>query len=284
MRHRRRCKGPAKKGDRRKACDVCVRNKVKCCLTQPTCSRCAKRGMKCVYGAPSAAVQGWNGNYPEHMAEVLSARKERLQSCQDPSIGQSSVPELPNWDFPISRFPPATFDFNIADMANVSPVPHLESLLEKSYISPMTHGHSSSTSLTQTSNNSTGSPSNDSTWSAPLILTSILGDYCSSLTKDSCFSPFLHLPKVKNVEPDLTSFPFTSMAICSSTGLNLSTDKQFFRRAIDAARHRLIGQFVRPTYAQLRSDQMLRDLLAIVRVYGAVGCDTCYNNLRELGD
>jgi hypothetical protein len=37
------------------------------------------------------------------------------------------------------------------------------------------------------------------------------------------------------------------MAICSGTGLNLSTDKQFFRRAIDAARHRLIGQFVRPT-------------------------------------
>ena len=74
------------------------------------------------------------------------------------------------------------------------------------------------------------------------------------------------------------------MAICSSTGLNLSTDKQFFRRAIDAERHRLTGQFVRPTQAQLRSNQMLRYLLAIVRVYGAVGRDTRYNNLRELGD
>lgn len=247
MRHRRRCKGPAKRGDRRKACDSCVRNKVKCCLSQPTCSRCAKRGMKCVYGAPSAAVKAWNINHPEHMVEVLSARNESLQSCQDPSSSsQSSVPELPNWDILISPFPLNTFDSNSADFGNVSPVPHLESLLEKSYISPMTHGHSSSTSLTQTSNDSTGSQSNNSTSSAPLIFTRILGDYASSLTKDSCFSPFLHLPKVKNVEPDLTSFPFTSMAICSGTGLNLSTDKQFFRRAIDAARHRLIGQFVRP--------------------------------------
>ena len=280
MRHRKRCRGPAKRGERRKACNACVQAKAKCCHTQPTCSRCAKRGTECVYSAPSA-VQAWH--YPEHMEEASSVRNQSPQPC--PSAGnQSSVPELPTWHFPLSPYPLDTFDLNITDFANVSPVPHPGSLIEKSYISSLTHGNSPSTSLTQTSDDSTRSPSNTSTSSTPLILTRILGDYASLLIKGSCFSPFLHLPKIKNVEPDLTSFPFTSMAICSSTGMNLSTDKQFFRRVIDAARHQLIGNFVSATEAQLRSDQMLRCLLAVVRVYAAVGRDTRYTNLRELGD
>ncbi|TVY47228.1 hypothetical protein LOCC1_G002415 [Lachnellula occidentalis] len=242
MRHRRRCRGPAKSRTRRKACDACIEAKAKCCHTQPTCSRCAKRGTKCLYNAPSA-VQA--GDYLQHMEEASSVRNQSLQTC--PLAGsQSSVPELPTWDFPLSPYPLDTFDLNIADFAIASPAPHLGSLNEKSYISPITHGTSPSTSLTPTSNDSTSSPSGTPTLSTPLILTRILGDYASSLIKGSCFSPFLHLPKVKNVEPDLASFPFTSMAICSSTSMNLSTDKQFFRRVIDAARHRLIGNF--PSY------------------------------------
>jgi len=280
MRHRRRCRGPAKSGNRRKACDACVQAKAKCCYTQPTCSRCARRGTICHYSALSA-VQAWN--FPEHMEEASSVRNQSLQSCL--STGSlSSVPELPTWNFPISPYPLDTFDLNIADFANVSPVPHLGSLIERSYTSPITHGNSPSTSLTQTSDDSTRSPSNTPMSSTPLILTRILGDYASLLIEGSCFSPFLHLPKVKNVEPDLASFPFTSMAICSSTGMNLSTEKKFFRRAIDAARHGLIGNFVSATEAQLRSDQMLRYLLAFIRVYAAVGRDTRYTNLRDLGD
>lgn len=260
MRHRRRCRGPAKSGNRRKACDACVQAKAKCCYTQPTCSRCAKRGTRCLYSAPSA-VQAWN--YPAHMEEASSVRTQSLQSCPL-ACSQSSIPELPPWNFPLSPYPLDTFDLNVADFANVSPVPHLGSPIERSYISPITHGNSPPTSLTQTSNDSTRSPSNTPTSSTPLILTRILGDYPSLLIKGSCFSPFLHLPKVKNVEPDLASFPFTSMAICSSIGMNLSTDKQFFRRAIDAARHGLIGNFVSAADTHLRSDQMLRYLLAVL--------------------
>ncbi|TVY90240.1 hypothetical protein LAWI1_G003684, partial [Lachnellula willkommii] len=143
--------------------------------------------------------------------------------------------------------------------ANLSPVPHLGSLNENSYVSPITHLNSPSTSLTQTSNNSASSPSNTPTLSTPLILTRMLGDYASLLIKSSCFSPFLHLPKVKNVEPDLTSFPFTSMAICSSTAMNLSTDTQFFRRAIDATRHQLIGNF--PLYECMQQWDAIHALL-----------------------
>lgn len=284
MRHRRRCRGPAKSGNRRKACDACVRAKAKCSHTQPTCSRCAKRGTKCLYSALST-VQAWS--HTENVKEASSARNQRLQSC--PSAGcQYSVPEVPTWNFTLSPYPLDTFeldtfDLNLSDFSNVSPAPHPGPLMEKSYISPITHGNSPSTSLTQISNDSSRSPSNTPT-STTLVLTHTIGDYFSVLIKGSCFSPFLHLPKEKNVEPDLTSFPFTSMAICSCTGMSLSTDKQFFRRAIDTSRRQLIGSFVSGTEAQLRSDRILRYLSAVVRVYAAVGRDTRDTNIREFGD
>jgi hypothetical protein len=81
----------------------------------------------------------------------------------------------------------------------------------------------------------------------------------------------------------LASFPFTSMAICSSTSMNLSTDKRFFRRAIEAARHGLILNFVSTPGARLGPSHLLRRLLAIVRMYAAVGCDTRPLDIRDLG-
>ncbi|KAH2279149.1 hypothetical protein KXW96_007901 [Aspergillus fumigatus] len=49
LRHRRRCLRSDKPAMRRKACNACVQAKTKCCYTQPTCSRCAKRGLVCEY-------------------------------------------------------------------------------------------------------------------------------------------------------------------------------------------------------------------------------------------
>lgn len=51
MRHRRRCQGPAKPQNRRKACDACVAAKTRCSYEQPTCARCAKRATPCIYAA-----------------------------------------------------------------------------------------------------------------------------------------------------------------------------------------------------------------------------------------
>ncbi|TFB02993.1 hypothetical protein CCMA1212_005332 [Trichoderma ghanense] len=255
MRHRRRCRGLAKGGTRRKACDACVRAKSKCCYTHPTCSRCIKRGTRCLYSA-QPAVQSWA--YPEHVKEASSVQIQGLQSHSSTG-SQSPAHDFPTWGFPLSPYPLDTLDFNTADFTDVSPVSHLESLIERSYIPPTTHANPPSTSLEQSSNGGTRFPSGPPISSAPLILTRVLGDYASSLIKYSCFAPFLHLPKVKNVEPDLASFPFTSMAICSSTGMNLSTDKQFFRRAIEAARHGLIGNF--PSYECMQQWDAIHALL-----------------------
>lgn len=249
MRHRRRCRGLAKGGTRRKACDACVQAKSKCCYTHPTCSRCIKRGTNCLYST-RPAVQAWS--HPEHVKEASSTQIQGLQSYSSAS-SQSPAPNLPTWSFPLSPNPLDTLDFDTAYFSNICPISALESLVERSNIPTATHGNPSSTSLTQTSNDGTKSPSNPPISSAPLIIIRVLGDYASSLAKCSCLAPFSHLPKVRNVEPDLASFPFTSMAICSSAGMNLSTDKQFFRRAIEAARHGLIVNFVSAPEARLGS-------------------------------
>jgi hypothetical protein len=59
LRHRRRCQGPKKSTNRRKACDACVQAKAKCSYAQPACSRCAMRGAPCVYAtSPPSLKQG----------------------------------------------------------------------------------------------------------------------------------------------------------------------------------------------------------------------------------
>ncbi|KAL7821729.1 hypothetical protein V8C26DRAFT_419008 [Trichoderma gracile] len=252
MRHRRRCRGLSKGGTRRKACDACVRAKSKCCYTHPTCSRCIKRGTKCLYSS-QPAVQAWSC-----VENVKEAPGVQIQDVQSHS-SQSPLHDIPTWSLPLSPYPLDTLDFNTADFTNVSPISHLESLIERSYIPPTCQGNSPSTPVEQSSNSETRSPSNPPISSTCLILTRVLGDYASSLIKCSCLAPFLHLPRVKSVEPDLASFPFTSMAICSSTSMNLSTDKRFFRRAIEAARHGLIMNF--PSYECMQQWDAIHALL-----------------------
>ncbi|KAI9753499.1 MAG: hypothetical protein M4579_005131 [Chaenotheca gracillima] len=51
-RHQRRCKTTSRVS-KRKACNVCVQTKSKCCFTRPTCHRCETRGEICRYPSPS---------------------------------------------------------------------------------------------------------------------------------------------------------------------------------------------------------------------------------------
>ncbi|EXJ86789.1 hypothetical protein A1O3_03743 [Capronia epimyces CBS 606.96] len=65
------------------------------------------------------------------------------------------------------------------------------------------------------------------------------------------------------------------MAICSSTAMNLSTDKQFFRRAIDTARHGLIGNF--PSYECMEQWDAIHALI----IYATLETKECIGNESE---
>jgi hypothetical protein len=55
----------------------------------------------------------------------------------------------------------------------------------------------------------------------------------------------------------MTFLPLTSMAICCGSGISMSDGNRFFRRAMDAARQRLIGSFVRATRTLVMARLML---------------------------
>ena len=274
MRHRRRCKGSRKSINRRKACDACVQAKTKCCYTQPTCSRCAKRRTQCVYAVSSAFS---TPDQPEQRIEAADTPHSSPQSSSS-RMGNSATStepfelELPAWDFSSSPYSLETFDMNLADLANPAVTLPGFTVTQPSMVqeSPDLTPSSQALSLSPASRGVLAPvpPSSDSARSAAthpsssssLALIRILSEYPSLLMKGSFFSPFLHLSLYSlysNVVPDMTFLPLTSMAICCGSGINNSDSNRFFRRAMDAARQRLIGSFVSAAEAELWSDQLL---------------------------
>ncbi len=296
MRHRRRCKGPRKSINRRKACDACVQAKTKCCYTQPTCSRCAKRGTQCVYTVSSAFS---TPDQSEQRNEAVDTPNSSLQSSSSRmwNSATSTEPfelELPAWDFSTSPYSLEPFEMNLADLANPAVTLPGFTVTQPSMVqeSPDSTPSGQSLSLLPASRGvpAPPPPSSDSASSAAthpssstsLALVRIVSEYPSLLMKGSFFSPFLHLSLYSlysNVVPDMTFLPLTSMAICCGSGINISGSNRFFRRAMDAARQRLIGNFVSPAEAELCSKQLLTYKLALLPVYATMGCIACHADL-----
>lgn len=255
MRHRRRCQGPKRLINRRKACDACVQAKAKCCYTQPACLRCLKRGTKCVYATSSAA--------PDQ-----AKRNETMNGLNLDSYDQPFELDLSGFDFSASSFPSDLFDTSMTEVPD--PLPAAEPATAELPISGPAGSTPSNRLPRHSSAEFDGCPIADP--SSPTgQLIRVLGGYAPLLTKRAFFSPFVHLsqyPLNGNAEPDLTSFPQTSMAICSSSGISLSADKQFFRRAMLAARQRLIDDF---------------PMLECMQQWDAVHAMSIYESL-ELGD
>ncbi|KAH8585439.1 hypothetical protein B0O99DRAFT_587368 [Bisporella sp. PMI_857] len=277
MRHRRRCQGPRKLTNRRKACDACVQAKVKCCYTQPTCTRCAKRGAQCIYTTSSTTATPQN--HAEQRNKTADTPHSSLQSSAMETSSSSGMEtfvtskqpfelDLPAWDFSASSYSLESFDMTMAELANPSPVKGssfnaLQSTMihespdfpppgQTLSLSPASRGIPALPPLAPPSSDSSSSaatppsPSTPPPPSTSLTLVRALSKYPALLMKGSFFSPFLHLSLYSlysNVVPDMTFLPQTSMAICCSSGINMSDSNRFFRRAMDAARQRLIGGF-----------------------------------------
>ncbi|GFF61597.1 sterigmatocystin biosynthesis regulatory protein [Aspergillus udagawae] len=95
LRHRRRCLRSDKPTMRRKACNACVQAKTKCCYTQPTCSRCAKRGIVCEYMSMAKTAATIASAYA---ASSASASSSSL-SAKDPS--QPDETSMSTTDLPL---------------------------------------------------------------------------------------------------------------------------------------------------------------------------------------
>ena len=113
MRHRRRCQGPIKPQNRRKACDACVAAKTRCSYEQPTCARCTKRGTPCIYASKPesrASTESMSNDYAYDSAMDTSEPSDTSGTPTsttgptfDPRTSFSLVTtteplELPLWD------------------------------------------------------------------------------------------------------------------------------------------------------------------------------------------
>ncbi|KAK9427489.1 hypothetical protein V1505DRAFT_388751 [Lipomyces doorenjongii] len=285
LRHRRRCQGPRKSTNRRKACDACVQAKAKCCYTQPTCSRCAKRGIQCVYAAFSGA-RAPTPDHSEQRRDAADAADSNLQSSSS-RIGNFAVSsqsfdlDLPAWYFPASPYSLETSDVAMADLAKFPPVtipgftatqpsmvhesPEFTPSSQTLWLSPASRGISAPAPLASSSSDSVSSASSAAILPSPstsLALVRVLGEYPSLLMKGSFVSPILHLSLYSlysNVVPDMSYLPLTSMAICCGSGINFPDGNRFFRRAMDASRERLIGSF--PSYHCMQQWDALHAML-----------------------
>lgn len=248
VRHRRRCQGPRKSANRRKACNACVQAKVKCCYTQPTCSRCVKRGTECVYAASPAK------SIPDHLerSEAVAAPNSDLQSSSS-RIGNLATPsqffelDLPAWQFPASPYSLDTFGMTLAHLANPPQVtlpgltttqpsivhenPEIAPPSQMLSLSPTSRSIPPPAPIDPSSSDSVSSPATPPS-STSLALVRVLHEYPSLLMKGSFLSPFLHLSLYSlysNVVPDMTFLPLTSMAICCGSGISMSDGNRFFQ-------------------------------------------------------
>ncbi|KAL6894778.1 hypothetical protein GGI43DRAFT_132172 [Trichoderma evansii] len=279
MRHRRRCQGPKRLVNRRKACDACVQAKAKCCYTQPTCSRCSKRGTPCVYVTFAPASTSDHSEQRSKAADVSSSNLQSSSSRTGPltTSSQAFDLELAAWDFSSSSYPLESFDMALADISNSSlitrqgftgtelsmhPSPEFSSSSQALSRSPTSMGNPVPAPLAPSSSNSTRSSATSPSSSTLFSMVHILNEYASLLTRDSFSSPFLHhslYSQYSSANPDLTILPLTSMAICCASSIKLSAEKGFFRRAMDAARERLIGSF--PSYQCMQQWDALHSML-----------------------
>ncbi|OJJ78545.1 Zn(II)2Cys6 transcription factor domain-containing protein [Aspergillus glaucus CBS 516.65] len=280
MRHRRRCLQSNKFTTRRKACNACVQAKAKCCYTQPTCSRCAKRGIRCEYVTIASSESSTNTNTdsaddpPTRTPEAPAVTTESLPSSSGRSlVATSATDQMDFWSshgFPwfmdmidIPSLPSSSTTvinevaYSMPAIPNaysnpISPLTSSQQMTRES-IAPQYHGMSGMSDIL-----GLGELGNTTSPAAPLTFTPNISAACPSncmrlllrypmlLLQDDFYCPFLHRNLFNEEVPDMTVLPHTSVAICCGSGLIAKEGAHYVKRAMNAQRHSLIEAY--PNY------------------------------------
>lgn len=227
MRHRRRCQLKSSVVSKRKACASCVKAKIKCSYTKPTCLRCEKRQLTCHY--PSHQEDATNSD----IAETSDTDKRPSNELMTPFenmpeeaayIGGGDDMREPSLDFQwTTELSPLALHAPDEQSALLQPFTGEEDF------SPENYG------LDLSIPNELDLESN---------IVSILRQYPKLLLNEDYRSPFLHRELYEGVGLDMTTLTRTSMAIICSAGLECKSSKSYALRAIDAHRQSLIEAFV----------------------------------------
>ena len=232
MRHRRRCQLRGRAVSKRKACSSCVKAKIKCSYTKPTCARCEKRGLSCEYlvhkddtadenimetsiteSIVSNEVISLTGNSPEDNFYLGGEVEMRELNSNFEWTAEMSSLVLDGSDDTLAQFQPFEGGGDFCAESGIS------------------QNQEFSTSIV-----------------------SILRQYPKMLLSEDYRSPFLHRELYEGVGLDMTTLTRTSMATICSAGLECKESRSYAIRAIEANRQNLIETFVRllaPTAATI---------------------------------
>ncbi|KZF24890.1 hypothetical protein L228DRAFT_243632 [Xylona heveae TC161] len=282
LRHRRRCLRLKKSMTRRKACNACVQAKAKCSYAQPSCSRCAQRGIPCQYlslpiredeRAKAGDMSGESTSQPTDasdppvrgntFAETMAGSVEpsstggsqlfpwSLDKSDLPSMQLSTPTAMTRFGNPVT--PPATDGFSQGLMYN--------SLAENSSLGLL--------DLDFPTVNLDGL---DADFTPPLSVSDptpidhrlpdfvfLLKQYPKLLLRDDFSSPFLHHSLYSDNVPDMTTLARTSTAICCGSAIGMKDGARYVKRAMDAERQRLIDAY--PSYQCMQQWDALHAML-----------------------
>lgn len=225
--------------------------------------RCARRGINCVYAAPSALPthdQPEGGNVDEVNFTTRPDLPPPSPDLRDlASSTEFFTLDLPAWDLSTSPYRFEPFDINLANTplpavtlaaTTVGTPPRVQDgrdVTPSGQTSSSTPPYKGIPLATPPSTGDAGSVGAQRPLPASLALVQLISQYPALLMKGSFLSPLLHsslYALYSYVVPDMTLLPHTSMAICCASGLHHSDSSRFSKRAMDAARQRMIGSFV----------------------------------------
>jgi hypothetical protein len=226
---------------------------------------------------PEAREGAIDTTHPDQDVLLPSSSQENFASAS-----QSFRLDTPDWYSTAAQFALDAPDVSMTDLASFSPVtlsshtakqplivddnPEFAPSDQTTVFSlasgpiPMVLQPPFSTSWSDTTSSSASSIAAPPSPSTPSELVRVLSEYPSLLMRGSFHSPFLHFslyPLYSKAVPDMTYLPWTATAICCGSGINFPDGNRFFRRAMDAARQRLVSTFVSIARFLKSPDQLL---------------------------
>jgi hypothetical protein len=242
QRHRRHC-NPKRTVSKRKSCDACVQARTKCCLSQPTCSRCSERGLVCEYAAPPKRLS------PSQSSGSITTGLAHNGNFYDPSVildldmsmdnvDWTAAMSNPSWTPQVDNWPPVQlgqsdsyFDSGALSTAQFSATENVQNHTGQTTPSEWLVQQWNATLPTPPAQ--TIVTTNPTLSALPLSTTDGSSDMSSDL-------PTLYGTPVGAI----TTLPKSTTAIMCALGLNESSNKSFLRRAMTVERQRLVEGFV----------------------------------------
>ena len=276
QRHRRHC-NPDKVVSKRKSCGPCVHARSKCCLSQPTCSRCSERRLFCEYAAPHD-----RSTASKHAALATNSLPYTgdphdfgLEFASDVAIGNAGWnTDMSNsfWTSQVNVWPSlnleqtdSRFDLSASSTADLGATGDTQEDMNRtapldwrtrqwnatspSPSAPILNTATPAISELPLSISTTYVVSDISSVMSPpsLDVAEIIRNlrtYPTCLSSDDYHTPLLHREMYGTPAGAITQLPKSTTAVMCALGLNESSKKSFLQRALTAERQRLIEEFV----------------------------------------